>query len=267
MKLIKWNKCCQTNNKLFVALRQSSIIRHAIYLMFFTCYFYLTSCENNDYPVPPKHHYNQIISSKYIVSKSDINNSILQTMHIMGAPNNRTSIEITGNDLVNFVSSLPKEYVDSLYLIYCNPDNELQYEDYLDDIDLGLVKETSESDVDQLYTFINSYKEVGGNNMQMLETACYKKPLIIQECMISCAAIIDTFSLDYPISRNANSWCLHELTLKLMESIIEGKIADIAIDFIPGANVIGACVMAGMDLYSAIKTAHEYEMCCVTHVS
>lgn len=110
--------------------------------------------------------------------------------------------------------------------------------------------------------------ECGGNNMILLETACKDVSPIIKECMICSAATIDEFVETIPPkTRNADSWCIAELSLKLAESYIEGDIAKVAIDLIPGAGVVAGCIMAGIDLYSTIKLAHEYDMCRINRVS
>ena len=109
--------------------------------------------------------------------------------------------------------------------------------------------------------------------MAMLSTTASKASPLIKNCMISCAANIDGFSNIAPQSIHAEQWCLRQLLLKMAESSVTNGIADVVGDIavetigIPGIDVAGALILLGYDLYSSIEMAHDYKMCCLTHVS
>ena len=183
------------------------------------------------------------------------------------------AISISGPELVSLLSSLPVETVDSLYMIYCTPQIEQEYDNrYYAAID-ELIKQSSLEEVQQFYNFTSAYIGDGGHNIPMLAEAIKNKTPIIQECMIGCAARIDEYIADMSESRAANSYCLHQLTLKMAESAVQNEVVDVigdlAVDMIgvPGVDVVGALCLAGYDLYDAVMMAHEYNLCCLKNVS
>lgn len=232
----------------------------------------LNSCTSSDDPIQPEsERASSEIAKKYEASKENTKKQIGETLKMLDGSNSRSvdNTVVSGREFVDYIANMPIEVIDSLYKEYCTLQMEQKYDEaYEATIDL-LIENSSLEEVQVLFDFINTYEKYGGNNISLLEKTCKNVSPIIQECMIRSAASIDEFYIivTETRSRGADSWCLQQLSLKLVQSSIEGDIADVVIDLIPGADVIGACIMAGMDLYGALKTAHEYEMCRVTHVS
>lgn len=236
----------------------------------------LISCTSND----------DIASSEENVLNSDIQNlyneyranaqeGIGTTMDALNATKSRASNsdKVSGTALVEYIASLSAEEVDSLYNQYCTSEEEEKYDNYTDSLISVLIDNSSLEEVQNLFNFTNSYIENGGHNMTMLSSAVSNVSPLIKSCMISCAANIDEFLTVAPQSRAANSWCLHQLSLKMAESSVMNGVADVVGDVavgmigVPGVDVAGALILAGYDLYSSIEMAHDYNMCCATHVS
>lgn len=232
----------------------------------------LISCTSHDDIVSSDEDVlNQDIQNLYDEYKADTQEEIGTTMGVLNATNSRAAItqKMTGSVLVEYIASLSSEKVDSLYSQYCTSEEELKYDNLTDSIISVLIENSSLEEVQKLFNFKNEYIESGGHNMTMLVSAISDVSPLIKNCMISCAANVDEFIEVVPQSRAANSWCLHQLSLKLAESYAVNGIADVALGMlaVPGADAVGALVLAGYDLYSSIEMAHEYNMCCVTHVS
>lgn len=236
----------------------------------------LMSCTSNEDPIASEENQSlSEITEKYESYKVSAQDDIEQTYQALAGSESRSEgvTSISGSELIQLLSSLPVETVDSLYRLYCTPQIEQEYDNRYDEAIDELIKQSSLEEVQQFYNFTNSYIENGGHSMVMLAEAIKDKAPIIQECMIGCAASIDEYLNTVPESRAANSYCLHELTLKMAESAIQNEVVDIAGEVavamigVPGVDVAVALGLAGYDLYDSIKMAHEYNMCCVTHVS
>ncbi|MDE5957527.1 MAG: hypothetical protein K2G78_04370 [Muribaculaceae bacterium] len=236
----------------------------------------LMSCTSNEDPIASIEDQSlSEITEKYDNYKASAQYDIEQTYKALAGSKSRSKgiTSISGSELIQLLSSLSVETVDSLYRLYCTPQIEQEYDNRYDEAIDELVKQSSLEEVQQFYNFTNSYIENGGHSMVMLSESIKGRAPIIQECMIGCAASIDEYLNTLPESRAANSYCLQELTLKMAESAIQNEVVDIVGDAavamigVPGADVAVALGLAGYDLYDSIKMAHEYNLCCVTHVS
>lgn len=238
------------------------------------------SCTSNEDSIQPNENSSiSEISKKYEAHKIKKQNEIGHTYNLLTGKRTRSESQtaVSGAEFLQLLSTMPSETVDSLYQQYCTPEIEQEYEDlYYESMD-KLIEQTSAEEVQQLHNFARSYIEQGGNNMNFLSESIQNRPAVIQECMIRCAASIDEY-LDsvrmYPIEfRGPNSYCFYQLILKIAESSVEneiiGTIEDALLPLIcvPGFDVAVALISEGLDLYDALKLAHEYNMCCATHVS
>ena len=236
----------------------------------------LMSCTSNEDSVQSENDKSLIeIEEKYENYKASTQEGIGQAYQVLAGTESRTesAASISGSEFVFLLSSLPVETVDSLYMLYCTPQMEQEYNNLYDACIDELIKQSSLDEVQQFYNFTNSYIENGGHNFTMLAEALKDKTPIIQECMIGCAASIDEYIVVAPESRAANSYCLHQLTLKMAESAVQNEVVDILGDVavsaivVPGVDVVGALCLAGYDLYDAVMMAHEYNLCCMKYVS
>lgn len=180
---------------------------------------------------------------------------------------------MSGSELLTFLTSMPEQKVDSLYNEICTPSNAQKYEEAYSEALDELTQQSSFAEIIKLANFTDAYIESGGNNLEMLSDATKNVTPIIKTCMIACASNIDEFIGYDPKSRAANSYCLQKLKLSMAKSVLENEVieigGDILIDMIgvPGVDVLGALLLAGYDLHGAISMAHDYNMCCATHVS
>lgn len=236
----------------------------------------LLSCtSNDDIASSEENEQNTGIQTLYNAYKINAQKGIETTMAALNAPKSRATShnKVPGLVLVEYLASLSNETVDSLYNQYCNSEENLKYDNYTDSLISVLVEGSSLEEVQNLFNFTNSYIENGGHNMAMLSASASKASPIIKNCIISCAANIDEFSDISSQSLPSESWCLRQLALKMAESSVMNGIADvvgdIAVDMIgiPGVDVAGALILLGYDLYSSIEMAHDYKMCCLTHLS
>lgn len=232
----------------------------------------LMSCTSHDDTISSDEDvFNTDIQNLYDEYRTSAQEEIGATMDALNAPNTRADVsqKMSGSVMVEYLASLSSEEVDSLYNQYCTSEEELKYDNFTDSIISVLIDNSSLEEVQALFNFKTSYIENGGHNITMLVSAISNVSPLIKNCMISCAANIDEFIDVVPQTRAANSWCLHELSLKLAKSYAEDGIADVVLDMIgvPGVDVAGALILAGYDLYSSIEMAYEYDKCCATHVS
>lgn len=215
------------------------------------------------------------LTEKYDSYKVLSQENIAQTYQELTGSKARSAgtTSVTGAELIQLLSSMPKETVDSLYKYYCTPTIEQEFSSNYDICLDELEKHSSIVEVQQFFDFINTYIETGGHNLIMLANNLKGKAPIIQECMIGCAASIDEYLGTIPQSRSADAYCLHQLSLKMAESAFTNELISIVADAslamiaAPGADVALGLCLAGYDLYSSLKMAHDYNMCCATHVS
>ncbi|WP_300300678.1 hypothetical protein [uncultured Muribaculum sp.] len=232
----------------------------------------LIACSNEELIPNVENNQLQEIQQKYEATKSNarINFGGLAAV-ISGHNTSRSeSSPMTGNDYVQFLASLPKEKVDSLYEIYCTPSMEATYENNIDIVEQALIDNSSIEEVQALYNFTDSYIQSGGHNMTLLINESQQVSPLISDCMVISAATIDEFILDNSDYRLATSHCIRDLYVKLVEMYTGNVIAEGVCSWlaaVPGLDALTQLVMAGCDLYSAIKLAHEYNICCATSVS
>lgn len=240
-------------------------------LSFTTC---LISCSSYDDPYTDTLSHAEL-TEQYEYYKANAQKRIGQTFQVLAANPSRSddSTQITSSDLINLLISMPKEKVDSLYNIYCTSEKEQEYEKlYSTSID-ELIRQSSLEEVQSFYNFADDYLESGGNNMIMLMDAIKDKAPIIQGCMINSAASIDEYLSASTVSRNANDYCLDTLLKDVVKSQIEnvaidaGRAVAAALIASPEVDALAGLLILGVDLYSSIKLAHEYNLCVATHVS
>lgn len=220
------------------------------------------------------------VEQKYQSYKTSAQESIQLVLESLGKPNARSNEDstMTGDALVLFLASIPKDTIDSLYYLYCTPEAKVKYEILQDTIESIIIQESSLEEYQKLNYFTDSYIESGGHNLSMLQNATRNVSPIIKDCMISSAASIDEFSsiTQYqpsPQTLEYNSYCLHMLARKTIKSAVLGGFTNAVVEIgmstlgIPGVDLVTGLILAGVDLYSAIELAHEYNMCCLTHLS
>lgn len=235
----------------------------------------MISCSSYDDPYTDTLSHAEL-TEQYEYYKANAQKRIGQTFQVLAANPSRSddsTQQITSSDLINLLISMPKEKVDSLYNIYCTSEKEQEYEKlYSTSID-ELIRQSSLEEVQSFYNFADDYLESGGNNMIMLMDAIKDKAPIIQGCMINSAASIDEYLSASTVSRNANDYCLDTLLKDVVKSQIEnvaidaGRAVAAALIASPEVDALAGLLILGVDLYSSIKLAHEYNLCVATHVS
>lgn len=181
----------------------------------------------------------------------------------------------TGVQYINCLTSLSTNRVDSLFTLYCTPKTDQIYDKCLDAALDTLISLTSEKEVNQLFDFIDAYIDNGGHNSVMLYNAIQGTTSIIGDYMVDCAAGIDEFMINHSQIEVSHiySYCLERMLLDLINSAVENKVINVIRDLvdslivIPGVDVAADLILAGVDLYTAIRIAHDFQMCCIRYIS
>ncbi|MDE6269025.1 MAG: hypothetical protein K2M04_08100 [Muribaculaceae bacterium] len=249
--------------------------RILFYHLFLLTGIFVSSCNSSEEYFDEGMNDSSYVKRTYVEFQDRLHDSFGQSICMIssGQIRGRDVKSISGEEFIRFLISLPIEKLDSLYNIYCTPEADLDYQlKITQEID-KLINSTSVAEVEKIYEFAELYMQMGGRDLHMITEACRGVSPIIADCIIGSAAGIDEFLSILPKSRDLNSYCLSHLTERMAESMVENVVVDVAKDAavaliaVPGADVVGGLVLAGMDLYNAIELAHEYNMCCATKVS
>lgn len=249
-------------------------MKKILFILFVT--LCVTACCNNEIALPENSEVMSEIQLKYHTYQQQMQGNIEQMLDVLSPVNSRSEDSMVSpvEAFVDCLSKLPPETVDSLYEIYCTPEVKLQYEAYEEAVVEVLVANSSLEEVSNLYSFRDAYIESGGNNMKMIEGFSRNASPMIRDCMIGSAAAIDAYMGVTTQSLDGNSYCFGLLILEISKSALSdaavtvaGKAALAMIGSVPGADVVGGLILAGLGLYEAIELAHDYNQCCLTHLS
>lgn len=218
--------------------------------------------------------YNQTFS-KYVEYTKKSKERINEMWSLISPLQSRTSIDsMSGNELFWYLVSLPENKLDSLRNIYCTPEN-LNAQEEIYELNLQtLIELSSPEDVQNLYTFIDNYVDLGGHDIQYIETELKSRfdssPEIIKDCVIDDAAWIDENIPEQPSdpnSINAHQECIKhiikeltkskELDAALLVATDLGSLYDPLLGFVIGAGTIT------YSLISELELAHEYHKCMI----
>lgn len=210
------------------------------------------------------------IQSKYAESKEKVKEEIQQICGVLFQNNTRAFLGIeSGRELFWYLINLPDSELDSLYNIYCSPENEAIIEEYYELNIEALINLTSAEDVQNFYSFIENYVQMGGHDLdyieQELETTFSSSDDIIREGVIEGAVWCDDLMPDNPMCIDQHVKCLEEAQAKLASS----KIADLYVMgtadtlylFCPELGLADGAGGVLYSLYSMLELTHEYHMC------
>lgn len=126
-----------------------------------------------------------------------------------------------------------------------------------------LISETSESDVEALFSFTEVYLDKGGNSQSLLTTYTNNRPIIIQNMMIYMAAYIDQINI--PETRSVSGgarYCLdiliHDMASDAIKDLIAGTILGLA-------GPLGEIVDTGAGFIGTLNDALKFNRCMATH--
>lgn len=172
--------------------------------------------------------------------------------------------------ILTFITQTPKETIDSLYYANYAECNRERIDLYDPKLYKALVAVSSEKEANALFDFIEKYIERNGNDMTYLASNLPGNSNLIQDIMISCAAIIDNIIIEGRLIIDPNSYCLHLIQLKLIESLVTDEIADEILGIIATTPLGEAVILLGMasySLYDGVKLAYEFYECITKGIS
>lgn len=200
-------------------------------------------------------------------------NDVVDMYKLIGVCTSRSDFStMNGNELFWYLVNLPSEEMDSLRTLYCTDEN-LEACEYIYELNLqALIDLSSPTDAQNYYSFIDSYVEIGGHNIDFIEkelkSTFANSSDELKFCIIDEAAYIDEF-----IPVNPNYVNHHEACLKnVIDKMVEGKKIDagllVATEIADIANpTVGLLVSTGgviFNLIASLELAHEYNMCMLT---
>lgn len=179
-----------------------------------------------------------------------------------------------GDYLLETIVSLPQSAVDSLYNIYCNVENEKNYEIQREQVLQTLADQTSLNQALMVYRFADDYIDSTPNNLALIGEATANQPEIIKRTIIRTAANIDAARVIVSNKQpHGDAYCLDQLKLEIIKNAAENGITDAVVDFlimslsVPGIDAPSAVILGCWDLYDGIKMAYDYNQCMLNHLS
>lgn len=226
------------------------------------------SCSSdieNDY-IEHQNYNNSEELIKYNEAKENAKQKINDIYHALGGKHLRSKSEnIDIYELIEHLINIPSEELDSMKKIYCNAILEEQYESASIQLLNIMISLTSVDKVAEFNTFVEEYKTSYINCHEFLYKNLEGKDQLIQSWMIRAAAVMDLVYRDFPNTRSyADKRCLSQCITSLSTSMVTDAIVDeivLALQTIPGVDIISALCDAGYDLYSALQIAAEYNNC------
>lgn len=216
--------------------------------------------------------FNEQVITKYQTARKNVRQQVGITLsvlrHLQGERVDSADFgkPTDGTELLTYLTSLPSETIDSLYTLYCTPENQVVAESVADSIFDAATKGITPQQLQQLVNFTESYFETGGHNLTLLTTAVSGMPTNAQDYMINFAAKVDECT-PHAKSRGLYEYCLNKLMDKVAKTIILNEATSAELDMLsttlacPGADVATALFLCGVGLYDALEMAHEFNWC------
>lgn len=132
-----------------------------------------------------------------------------------------------------------------------------------------LEENTSQAEVVKLFSFVKTYSENGGCDIEYVNSQIEGVSPLVKDCMVRAAGAIDLIFGEMDQTRGGGmEYCFHRMMAGLAGSMATSAITSeivIALAPYPGIDVAAALIAAGVDAYSAVEAAHQFDMCCATH--
>lgn len=233
---------------------------------------FITSCNSeNALDGQTDTGFNEQVITKYQTARKNVRQQVGITLsvlrHLQGERVDSADFgkPTDGTELLTYLTSLPSETIDSLYTLYCTPENQVVAESVADSIFDAATKGISPQQLQQLVNFTDCYFETGGHNLTLLTTAVSGMPTNAQDYMINFAAKVDEYSLSHK-SRLTPEICMQRLFRDAVFTTIEGEVTTAAIEAltvlpVPGIDLAAQLTVLGLSVESVVRLVHEYNLC------
>lgn len=230
------------------------------------------ACKSSEEDLPPSDNLllNKIeIKESYADSKQKTKEMVTKMYQkIVTTPTRSTIDSVTASEFIQYLISIPKHQIDSLYSTNCTPQWQNQRDEAVQTLWQLMSEITSKEEVSNLMEFINDYEDPQNRSFEFIFNSVINQSPIIQACIINSAAIIDEIMSNDSQTRSVNRYCLKQLERSLCEEMIEGAASEIVLEMaesIPYVGIIAALADAGYNGYNTIKLAYDYDQCTVSH--
>lgn len=172
---------------------------------------------------------------------------------------------MSGEEFVNYLKSIPRTELDSLYFKYCTPEAEIMFDKRQDLVNQILSENATPDEICYIYNFADEYYSIGGHNLSFVENSVKNQTPFIRNCTIRFAACTDEF-----VSTNSRSLeeCNMNMNMAICKYILESAITnEISSGFVstPEGDIASLLVDLGLGVIEAMKIAHDYDMCRRMH--
>ena len=185
---------------------------------------------------------------------------------LLGVSNSRADT-LNGNSLFWHLANLPEAEFDSIYNVYCSPENLAIYEDIYELNLQALIDLSSPEDVQNLFNFTKKYIEIGGHNPDFvnkgLHTTFVDSGDPIKEAMLEEVEFIDEVLPLDPDLVDAHRKCL-EKTLEDNGVEIVFDLVETGYDIYTGVDLPEGIKLAIKDFATVVKIVKDYNECLVT---
>ena len=185
---------------------------------------------------------------------------------LLGVSNSRADT-LNGNSLFWHLANLPEAEFDSIYNVYCSPENLAIYEDIYELNLQALIDLSSPEDVQNLFNFTKKYIEIGGHNPDFvnkgLHTTFVDSGDPIKEAMLEEVEFIDEVLPLDPDVIDSHRKCL-ETALKDNGIEIVIDLLDTGAAIYDPANIFLDVSSVVKDFSTVVKIVHEYHNCLIT---
>lgn len=177
--------------------------------------------------------------------------------------------EFSVREFCDCLVNLPSHEIDSLYNIYCSEEMENALDERFEYTVELLEENVPQAEVAKLFGFVKTYSENGGCDVEYVNSQIEGVSPLVKDCMVRAAGAIDLIFGEVSQTRSGGlDYCFHQMMIGLAGGLAEGAVGDeivLALAPYPGIDMAATLIAAGYDTYEAIKSAHEFDMCCASH--
>ena len=237
------------------------------YFLVTICFLcFISGCTSSDEPEPGNQKELSEIMEVYDNYQGRLKSQLGDIISMLEGNGSRSDVTpMSGEEFINYLISIPRTELDSLYLKYCTPEAEIMFDKRQELVNQILSANATPDEICYIYNFADEYYSTGGHNLPFVEKEVENQTPFIRNCMIRFAVCADEF-VGNP-SRGIEE-CDVALHTAIFRTVLESAVGDeVTIDLsgMPPAAMMSALLDLGLDAIAAMKIAYDYDECRRMH--
>ena len=244
-------------------------MKYQVFFFFFLGLLSLGSCTaDNDVDRFSNEDEYAYMLNQYALSRQKTGDKVKSILSGLPGDETRGNDDCNVGDLLEYIVNIDSSYVDSLYHSDSRIGMNVGIDLYDPQMYAAVEQSSSVEEAAALYDFIEEYTSEGGNDMVYLYNSIQGMSKPTQNAMIESAYIIDNTITKGTLQialHSSKAECIKKLEVSLIEDFVSDTLIDnlmIDLSMFPTLDLVVGLVDIGVDLTSAIKTAHDFELCC-----